>query len=174
MWWSSSPAAVLALAAALALSACGFRPLYGNTDRPAPTGVLATIEVRPLPDRAGQQLHNTLLDLLNPRGRPRDPRYVLHVDLKEREEGLAVRKNALATRANLRVEAEFKLFSVDNLAESMIGGRARSVASYDIQQSEFATLVARKNARTRAAQAIGLDIRTRLAVFLARQAAKNP
>ncbi len=150
------------------LGACGFRPLYGtDATRDAP-GELATIKINPIADRLGQQLRNHLLDLLNPRGRPANPRYVLKVRLNQTTQRLAIEKDAFATRANLRLLAEFSLEDPDS-RELVLSGKSLVVSSYNVLDSEFATLMAEKDAKARAAREIAHDIRTRLAAFFVRQ-----
>ena len=152
----------------LLLGACGFRSLYGtDATRDAP-GDLATIEVNPIADRLGHQLRNNLLDLLNPRGRPANPRYLLTVRLDQSTQRLAIEKDAFATRANLRLRANFSLDDPDS-RETMLTGRILVVSSYNVLDSEFATLMAEKDAKARAAREIAHDIRTRLAAFFVRQ-----
>ncbi len=152
----------------LLLGACGFRSLYGTDATGDAPGELATIKVKPIADRLGQQLHNSLLDLLNPRGRPANPRYLLTVGLKQNIQRLAIEKDAFATRANLRLLAKFSLQDSDS-REIVLSGRSLVVSSYNILDSEFATLMAEKDAKARAARELAYDIRTRLAAFFVRQ-----
>ena len=144
----------------LLLGACGFRSLYGTDATADAPGELATIKVNPIADRLGQQLRNNLLDLLNPRGRPANPRYFLTVRLDQSTQRLAIEKDAFATRANLRLLAKFSLQDPD---------KGLVVSSYNLLASEFATLMAEKDAKARAAREIAHDIRTRLAAFFVRQ-----
>lgn len=152
----------------LLLGACGFRSLYGTDATADAPGELATIKVNPIADRLGQQLRNNLLDLLNPRGRPANPRYFLTVRLDQSTQRLAIEKDAFATRANLRLLAKFSLQDPDSL-EIVVSGKILMVSSYNILDSEFATLMAEKDAKARAAREIAHDIRTRLAAFFVRQ-----
>ena len=152
----------------LLLGACGFRSLYGTDATRDPPGDLATIEVNPIADRLGQRLRNNLLDLLNPRGRPANPRYFLTVQLDQSTQRLAIEKDAFATRANLRLLANFSLHDQDS-REIVLSGKSLMVSSYNILDSEFATLMAEKDAKARAARELAHDIRTRLAAFFVRQ-----
>ncbi len=152
----------------LLLGACGFRSLYGTDATGDAPGDLATIEVNPIADRLGQQLRNNLLDLLNPRGRPANPRYFLTVQFEQSTQRLAIEKDAFATRANLRLLANFSLHDLDS-RETVLSGKSLMVSSYNILDSEFATLMAEKDAKARAAREIAHDIRTRLAAFFVRQ-----
>ena len=152
----------------LLLGACGFRSLYGTDATGDAPGELATIKVNPIADRLGQQLRNNLLDLLNPRGRPANPRYFLTVGLDQSTQRLAIEKDAFATRANLRLLANFSLHDPDS-QEIVLSGKSLMVSSYNVLDSEFATLMAEKDAKARAAREIAHDIRTRLAAFFVRQ-----
>lgn len=160
----------LGVAAALplaALSGCGFRPLYGNGDDRDAAAELASVRVDPLRDRVGQQMHNFLRDRLNPDGQPISPEYRLRVELRETRSELGVRRDETATRANLRVVADFALLRYDGNA-SLLAGRSSSTTSYDILTNPFATTVSEDNARERALREVADDIRTRLALFFSR------
>ena len=147
------------------LGACGFRPLYGDRAAGGTPSELAMIKVEAIPDRIGQQLHNKLLTGLNPRGRPRKPRYLLKTLVKESATSLAVRKSSFATRANLTVNAEYSL-NTPVSGKTLFAAKSSITVSYNILDSEFATLMAEKDARARAIREVSEDIRIRLSVFL--------
>ena len=63
-------------AAALFVSGCGFRPLYGAKSLGSVDSELARIKIGIISERSGQQLHNYLLDRLNRKGRPEKPLYL--------------------------------------------------------------------------------------------------
>jgi LPS-assembly lipoprotein len=153
----------LVIAAALVwLGACGFRPLYGKTGDTDAPAELATIEIRPIADRVGQQRHNHLLDNINPSGRPAKPRYFLTVILHETIERLAVEKSAFATRANVWLRASYSLHKAAD-GKSVLANSSVVVSSYNILNSEFATLMAERDAEARGTQEIAGEIRSRLA-----------
>ena len=90
MSWSSGGRRSALPAALLALAGCGFHPLYGNTTAAVPVNVqqqLESIRIVPSQDRMGQQIYNDLRDMLNPRGVPASPKYVLVVQLVETAHG---------------------------------------------------------------------------------------
>lgn len=163
----------LALLVALSLlGSCGFRPLYGSRDDGGVPAELATVDIDPIADRLGQQLRNHLFTLLNPRGRPTHPGYRLKVSLSESIQGLAVLKSSFATRANLRLTATFSLREIAGESnEPVLSGTSTLLSSYNILNSEFATLMARKDARSRAVREIAGDIANRLAIFVKRRQA---
>lgn len=162
----------------LGLAGCGFRPLYGQ--RSATSGNVGDefeqIRITPIADRTGQLLYNELRDRLNPRGRPASPRYVLTVTLTEDSQQLALRGDETATRANLTLTATYALRRADaDTAEGgeavVTSGHARIVTSYDILESQYATLVSIDDARARSVRLLSDDIQTRLATALAARSA---
>lgn len=153
-------------AAILTLAACGFQPIYSGGRNTGIQKELASIELLPIAERSGQILHNHLLDLLNPFGQADKARYELSVKLSESKRELAVQKTELATRANLRFVAQFQLSDRLNGGKNVFSGRSRIVASYNILTSDYAMLIAERNARRRAVREIGADIANRLAAFL--------
>jgi len=171
MSWSRRELTRLFLGAAttIALAGCGFQPLYGPGINNAEVSTsLASVRVEPLNDRAGQQMHNFLRDRLNPRGQPADANYSLQVQLTERLQELGVRRDETATRANLRMEADFALLSIDGQRQLM-AGQSVSTTSYDILTNPFATTVSEETARERALREVADDIQTRLALYFAKQ-----
>ncbi len=152
------------------LGACGFEPLHARrAGQPAAASELATIRVEPIRDRLGQLLRNHLFDILTPRGRPAVPRYILSVTLAESKRELAVQKNAFATRVNYGLTARYQLIDAETQM-SVFSGGGRVVGSYNISQSEYATLIAAKDARAKAVREMSENIRTDLGVFFLDQA----
>lgn len=159
-------AAVLGLSTAILLAGCGFRPMNSPQSNGAGHPELAAVSVAPIADRVGQQLHNRLLDLLNPRGRPAAPRYGLTVQLTESTEQIGFRKTELATRGNLRLRANFTLYDISN-RQTLLSNTRTVVSSYNILQADYATLVAEEDARTSATRELADEIRAALAIHFA-------
>jgi len=168
MWWRNPKAAALAaiVSAAAALGACGFQPLYGDGGARSASGELAAVHINTIPDRNGQMLHNFLLDRINPQGRPGDPRYVLDIRLTESKASLGIIKDSSSTLAQIASVANYTLRDL-KANKTLQTGRSRSVTSYNIVQSDFATLAAEKDARERTLRELSEDITTKVAVFLA-------
>ena len=149
MWCCSR---TLLLASVLLVTACGFRPLYEKqANDPGVVQDFAQIKVlnvRPtkrINDRLGQKMHSILLDRLNPDGIPAPQRYRLKIEIKVSRERTGVQITDEATRARLTVTAKFTLTDrSEKLA--LIRGTERSVNSYNIVDSEFATLSAETDA----------------------------
>ena len=164
---------IFLLAALGFLGGCGFQPLYGKSFNVYAPVEFAAIKVKPIRDRIGQQLHNHLLSLLQPGGRLKKPRYVLAATVSESISSLGVRKNAFATRANLTLRVKYQLSPISG-GETILSGNEAIIVSYNILDSDFATLMAEKDARARAVRELAQAIRTHLAAqFTVRTLKKN-
>ena len=148
----------------LLFSGCGFKSLYGTNGKFDSPTELSAIKISLIPDRIGQQVRNELLDLLTPHGAPQHPHYILKVTVVESKNAFAVKKNAFATRADLRLTGGYNLLSSDN-RKLLTTGTVYVISSYDIVSSDFATLSAEKNARERSILQLSEDIRSRLAAW---------
>jgi LPS-assembly lipoprotein len=156
---------VLALGFATTLAGCGFEPLYGNHGADANINAeLAQVRVAPIANRTGQMLYNRLRDRLNPRGRPAEPRYVLEITILERGEELLLEPNETASRTSLELTALFQLREIESGATAL-KGQSRSTISYDIQNSQYATISSEQDVRDRATKQLSDDISTRLALY---------
>ena len=162
MWWFRY--LVLPICA-LAVAGCGFKPLYEGGKRSQISGQLASVRIAPIADRLGQQLRNELLDRINPFGRPGDPRYALNIKIRESRQELAVRKTELATRANLKIVANFTLKKHGQKPAELLRGTGQATISYNILTANFATMMAEKDARRRAIREISAEITDKLASF---------
>ncbi|MAN78994.1 MAG: hypothetical protein CMM77_00865 [Rhodospirillaceae bacterium] len=168
---------VAGIAGALAagtLSGCGFRPLYGRSGGRDLGDTLAQVEIAPVRNntldgrdtaRVGQQLHNALLEGLSPRGASSQQIYRLIATLNESISSLAVQKSADATRADLTLNSSFTLWDL-RTGDQLYSGNSRAVSSFNILNSEFATLMAEKGARDGAVRQLADDIRLKVAIFL--------
>lgn len=171
MWWFKAlPAAGLITA----LAACGFQPLYKQTDSDAGvTADMAHIRVYnvktadPEFDRLGQQMHGMLVQRLNPDGTPASPRYRLETDLAVNRERTGIQITEEATRARLTVFVRFRLIGDDN--KTIYSGSEYAANSYNIGDSQFATLTAEQDAARRAVREISESIKLRLGIYFQRQ-----
>lgn len=151
------------------LGGCGFRPLYGktNADETVPAD-FSMVAIAPIPDRVGQELRNDLLDLLNPRRRPRNPIYTLNVSVEENVSDLAIDSSGIATRANLRLDAKYALIRKES-GQTVVTGTALAVSSYNLVTNYFSNLTARTDASSRASLNIARQIRARLGTYFTQQ-----
>ena len=145
-------------------TACGFRPLYSQ-DGGASSKALASVSIGQIKDRSGQKLRNFLLARMAPRASERQSKYSLAIELRESKGNVNMRKDESATRANLTISADFTL---TNNADGggIFKGTVLSTNSYNVLNSEFATLSAEKDARNRALRSLSEEIRLRVAAAL--------
>jgi LPS-assembly lipoprotein len=164
----------LAVAAALLAAGCGFRPLYAppEPDQASAIESLAAVRIEPLPDRAGQQLHNFLRDALNPHGQPVSPAYRLEIRLTQRTEELALREDETATRANIILNSSFVLLSMSN-EEVLYSGRSSAINSYNILDQEYSTIISAGDAMERGLREMSRDIKLRLAIYFSSAEARD-
>jgi LPS-assembly lipoprotein len=162
-WRNLAVAAVLISAAGLA--ACGYKPVYGS--KGAIQQNLGQVRIGQAPNREGQVLRNALVDRVNPRGEPGAAPYNLKIEYTESQSQVAIRRDETATRANLRISVNFELRETAS-GVVVLKGRSRRTASYNIVQSDYANVVARRTAQRRAAELVAEDIATRLALYFNR------
>lgn len=158
------------LSSVLALSACGFRPLYATGPQGVgPADALAAIYVEPIPERVGYELRNQLLDRLGGMGRAEGAAYRLKISLRENSEGVAIRPNASITRYNYTLMAHYDLYPSGDTTP-VKSGDVSALAAYNVASSPYATVVAEQDAGDRAAGDIVERLRVELAVFFRAEA----
>jgi LPS-assembly lipoprotein len=153
------------LCGVLAISGCGFRPLYGiqgPAASPQVTQALATVSILPLPNRQGMKLSRILNEQLRPRGVSTGTAYNLEVGLTERIDELGIRKDATSSRANYILTAQFYL---RESGKRIFGDQVQSIVSYNILDDQYATVASQANAENRAIRQVGEQMKTRLAVY---------
>ncbi len=162
-------ARLAAAAALLMLAGCGFRPLHGQhaAQKGPVMEQFSQIAVATIPDRRGQMVRNELLDLLTPRGEPAQPRYVLNVGLSETIEDDMIRRTGSASRSRLTLRASYQLRDGDKVVDT---GTARTILSYDLPPDQpFAAVTSERDSERQAALSVAEQIKSRLAVYFARQ-----
>jgi LPS-assembly lipoprotein len=155
-------AAALAVAS---LSGCGFEPLMSQTSHPRVQKEMQSIRVSTIPDRSGQILRNYLLDALAPKGRQGPELYTLTVRLYEPLQEVAIRRDDTASRLSYTATVSFQL--TDPLSTPVFSGTSLVETTYEVTNSEFATLANQASARDRALQDVSNDVRQQIATFLA-------
>jgi len=143
---------------------CGFHPLYGDTGTTAGTrDKLAAIYVDPIPNRLGYELRNQLIDLFDSSGRASHDSFRLHITVGQKSEGVALQNDAAITRYNDTLTIHYEL--TDRNGKLVTTGEESGISAYNVVASPYATLIAQRDADTRAAYDIAYRIRTDLAVF---------
>jgi LPS-assembly lipoprotein len=153
------------IAAALALSGCTLRPLYGGGGSGAVAQTLQSVSVAPIGGRAGWLVRTALQDRL---GSPAaNPRYRLEVELDDDIEGFGIRSDDSVTRERRTLRARYRL--VEEAAGTVVlDATAGSDAGIDVVSSEYATVAAEQTALERLSKEIADQIVTRVAVYASR------
>jgi LPS-assembly lipoprotein len=161
----SAALGVLALAV---LASCGFEPLMSQSTHPQVQSEMQRIRIAAIEDRSGQILRNYLIDALTPRGVQSSQNYLLTIRLYEPRREVAIRRDDTASRLAYTARATFQLSDGQRV---IFGGSSSSETTFEVTNSEFATLSGQASARDRALQEVSQDIRQQLAVYFAGKAA---
>ncbi|GAC1574227.1 MAG: hypothetical protein NVS3B5_04390 [Sphingomicrobium sp.] len=154
---------VLPLIAAIALTGCGLHPLYeGGSASPAAIG-FRSVEVGPIPQRAGWLTRNALVDRLA--GEHPGGTYRLEVELDDNITGFGIRGDAATTRERRTLRARYRLVERATGAV-VVDATARSDAGIDVVSSEYATVVAEQTASERLSELLADQIVARLARYM--------
>lgn len=158
------------LAAALMLSGCGLRPVYGGGPSGATATFLSSVAVQPIGGgRTGWLVRSALADRLGePAG---DERYRLEVEVDDDLTGFGIRGDTAVTRERRTIRARYRL--VDSATGRVVlDATAGSDAGIDVVGSDVATLAAEQTAAERLATVLADQIVGRLSLFAARSPAR--
>ena len=157
---------LLILAAALALSACGLRPMYAGGGSGAVAGSLRSVQVAPIPGRAGWLMHKALVQRL---GEPQDnaSAYRLEVELDDNITGFGIRGDSAATRERRSLRARYRLVDLTTGAV-VLDATAGSDAGIDVVSSQYATVAAEQTALERLSDVVADQMVGRLAMYVTR------
>ncbi|MDY0872144.1 LPS assembly lipoprotein LptE [Dongia rigui] len=172
------------------LSACGWKPLYGNASAgpsgnatvdanlagiaikepfferdAAPFGEFSEAGSAKYDARTAQILHNALRDGMNPYGQPAAPAYTLAIKLSESINRTLTADEGDARRENLTLRASFLL--ADLKGTELLKDKARSIIAYTVLQDPYTDLEARNDARDRTARQLAEQIKLRISSYFA-------
>jgi LPS-assembly lipoprotein len=164
---------ISAVALCLFIVSCGFQPLYvqhksgswysNKSYDTSITDEMSQIKISSIKDRFGQQLRNELLDLLTPKGSPKNPKYRLDAKLaKKNVVQQAMRDDVTATNERIEYIVEYQLYSGN---DKLISGNSIAFVSYDILSNPYSTTTAQKKAETDASKIIANDIALRIGAY---------
>ena len=170
MSWSRFRLPALGLVLTLSLSGCGYTPLYGTATRGPETLAalsrvqIATVDAPTADSLVGRDVRDTLLDQVNPNGEPDAPLQRLEIGLSESLGGLLVQPDAAITRYNYTLVAAYKLIDIQT-GKVALQGQVIGVSAYNVVASQYATVVARRDAQRRAAESVSNELSLRLALY---------
>lgn len=148
---------------ALLLGACGFQPMYApSADGGAAIG---PVEVAEIQGKAGHVLKTELDRILAVEARNGGEPMLLEITLLEQVSPLGIRRDESATRAELRLTANYVLTPPNN--GRVMRGSVFTVVNYDVPTAAFGEITAQDDARERAAETMAQRFRAELALRLA-------
>ena len=170
----TSPRLLLALTLGigLALTGCGWTPLYADRETGPADAELRAIKVSPIPERIGQRLAMALRESFNPDGAPSPQRYRLDTLLTATRSDLGIQQTGLGSRGKLDATVSFWLRDIKT-GTALLANSVHTSESFDILANNYASVVAEEDAHIRAVEELRRDIVTRLTLFLQRRAAEG-
>ena len=153
---------LLAIAASVAVTGCGFAPLYGQ---PGVVSSLAAIDVQAPQGRTGFLIREHLDDVFAKK-RGAAPAYRMQLALAEQRYPRGVRVDNVATRYEYVLVATYALTEVPSGALAKRGS-VRVELTYDSADQPYASITAQQDAQQRAAQEAARRIQLELASWLA-------
>lgn len=153
---------ILITSMALLVGACGFQPMYAPTGGGAAIGPVSVGEIE---GKAGHVLRTELTRILAAENTG-DPPMTLEITLSEQVIPLGIRRDESATRAELRLTANYVLTPPPDQGQVMRGS-VFTVVNYDIPTAAFGEIAAQDDARERAAETMAQRFRAELALRIA-------
>lgn len=160
---------LLTLLSLLTLTACGFSPVYGtgsNTEQSTSAKAgLSDISIAIIPDREGQFLRNALMDRFYTSGTPASAVYSLQIKpIQENIYNFDITIDSEATRRQLKLTTDMAL--IDNKTnKAVLTHKLLSIASHNVLESEFSTIVTEQNARENALNDLARQIERQLTLY---------
>lgn len=144
--------------------------MYGSA---ASTGMTAEqgldkIDIALIPNAEGVFLRNELIDRFYQNGYPADPLYTLIMtEIRETESDFDVTIESEATRRQLTLTTTLQLTDLKT-GETILTRPLKTVTSYDVIGSQFATRIAEEDARKAALRDIARQAEMQISLFLGR------
>jgi len=160
----------LALALLLVLGACGLQPMYAGGSSGKVASGLTTIQVAPIPERAGWLVRNALVDRLG--GEAASPTFRLEVELDDDLIAYGIRGDTTQTRELRLLRARYRLVEIGT-GEVVLDATAGSDAGIDVVSSEYATVAAEQTAQERLATIVADQMVSRISLYVRDRASKQ-
>ncbi|HEX8232469.1 MAG TPA: LPS assembly lipoprotein LptE [Caulobacteraceae bacterium] len=159
--------AALLAATAIALSACGFTPLYAT---PGVTPNLASIEVVTPEGRTGHLLAEQLREELAV-GAERAPAYRLNLAVDEKRYARGLQVEDVASWYELSVRVSYSLVEIAT-GQTVAAGVAPVSVSYNAVRDPYAGITAQQDGQERAAREAATRLRLELSRYFASRGAE--
>ena len=160
---------ILIISLIIFLTSCGggYQPLYkktnsSNIDIPKE---FQKIKISIIEDRKGQVLRNYLLDILNPKGQPKKPKYNLKTELTESIQETGKKADGTYTRSNLTNRTNIHFEDADT-RQTLFKGMNRTTSSFDLIDDDLANRQALIGSRDANLRVLSQKIATRIAIAI--------
>jgi len=157
----------LVFAGLLALSGCGFAPLYGDSGSgTAVAPQLEQVQVENIPDRPGQILRDSLQDDMQRQGAPVTQIYALSVSYNIAAEGIGIQADTSSTRVRYVASASWTLTPIGQPGATLASGQAISEdAQNTVDNQYFAQELATNTINRQLADELAAQITDEVAVY---------
>ncbi|MEZ5757857.1 MAG: LPS assembly lipoprotein LptE [Emcibacteraceae bacterium] len=172
--WLKPSVRVFGILSLLFISACGFKPMYGqNSESGAGLAqVMANIKIDQIRNESGRQerlsqlLQNNLNERISPLSSDGSATgYILKAGYNLQEAGYGIREDETVTLQNLKLTVDFALVDVDT-DQSIMDGTARAIVTYDLVRSDYSNKIARETSLERLSEEVANQIITRIGTYL--------
>lgn len=127
----------IAAFALLALSGCGFTPLYGGRQGTTASATLETVQVQNIPNRTGQILRQTLQQDFYRNGQPVQALYLLSVDYDITQTDEGVQEDSSTTRTRFTAAAHWRLSPIGQPGQTLLAGNAIATDALNILDQQY-------------------------------------
>jgi LPS-assembly lipoprotein len=153
---------VLIASLTLLLAACGFQPMYAPGDG---ANAIGPVQITEIEGKAGHVLRTELSRILAVEN-DGSPPASLEITLTEVVTPLGIRRDESATRAELRLTANY-ILTPAQANGTVMRGSVFTVVNYDVPPAAFGEIAAQDDARERAAETMAQRFRAELALRIA-------
>jgi hypothetical protein len=158
-------ARLLVIPALLAVSACGFAPVYGDHPQAVAGDGLPAVKVAQISNRLGVQLTNRLQDSFNPRSLDVPAQYSLTVNLANTSNSFATRADGTAAWTDVTLKADWRLRRISD-EKLMTAGQASASTGFSIANDNYSNIMAQSADESRGIDQIAAEIQTQVALYL--------
>jgi LPS-assembly lipoprotein len=145
----------------LALAGCNLQPVYSSGSQGAAQSLLSSVEVGPIPDRAGFLVRSRLVDRMQPGA---NPTLKLEVALDDDIIGFGIRGDNSIIRERRTLRARYRVTDIAT-GKVLLDTTASADAGIDVVGSEFAVVAAESTTLERLSANIADQIVARLALL---------
>jgi LPS-assembly lipoprotein len=149
----------------LGLSACGFQIIYkeekSNQEETSYAEELAAVRIQKMRNKMGQDIKNSLYDVLNPDYLKVDPKYFLVIEFTKSVSATFITETGASGRNKITLGAKYTLKSLEN-GNTISTGSTIANDNYDVTRNRFGTIVAEDYVSSNLTTLIAQNIRNSL------------